>query len=100
MVATKDISDTTLQEKKHLWYSGIKIIIIFQKYTVMANISICDFEFQCAGYGHYKVTYTSPKTNKSWSKTIDDMTLIDSTKNTDEPLVKNLNALKRKVKSI
>ena len=66
----------------------------------MANISICDFEFQFVGYGHYKVTYTSPKTNKSWSKTIDDMTLIDSTKNADEPLVKNLNALKRKVKSI
>lgn len=66
----------------------------------MANISISDFDFKCVGYGHYKVTYTSPKTNKSWSRTINDMTLIDSTKNADEPLVKDLNILKRTVKSI
>ena len=66
----------------------------------MAGISKSDFEFHFVGYGHYKVTYTSPKTNKSWSKTINDMMLIDSTKNTDEPLVKDLNILKRKVKSL
>lgn len=44
-------------------------------------ISINDFEFEFAGYGHYKVTYTSPKTYKQWSRVINDMRLIDRTKN-------------------
>ncbi len=64
----------------------------------MSNISIRDFRFEFCGYGHYKVTYTSPKTNKSWTKTINDMTLIDRTKNCEEPLVKDLDWLKKKVK--
>ena len=60
--------------------------------------TIGDFTFRTSGYGHYKVTYSSPTTGKSWSRTIDDMPLIDATKNADEPKRKDLNILKRKCK--
>jgi hypothetical protein len=53
-------------------------------------ISISDFQFSPAGYGHYKVTYTSPVTGKSWKRMTSDMSLIDATKNADEPLKKDL----------
>lgn len=62
--------------------------------------AIEDFTFRTAGYGHYKVTYTSPTTGKSWSRTIDDMPLIDATKNAVEPKRKDLNILKRKCKGV
>lgn len=62
--------------------------------------AIEDFTFRTAGHGHYKVTYTSPTTGKSWSRTIDDMSLIDATKNAVEPKRKDLNILKRKCKGI
>ena len=64
------------------------------------KISKYDFTFEFAGYGHYKVTYTSPVTGKQWSKTINDMTIIDDTKNADEPKRKDLEELKRKVKDL
>ena len=64
----------------------------------MATISISDFKFIFCGYGHYKVSYTSPKTKKTWTKTINDMTLIDNTKNCEEPLIRDLEYLKKKVK--
>lgn len=54
-----------------------------------------DFDFTFAGYGHYKVTYTSPKTGKQWSRTTTDMELVDNTKNSDEPKRKDLEMLKR-----
>ena len=54
-----------------------------------------DFDFTFAGYGHYKVTYTSPKTGKQWSRTTTDMELVDNTKNSDEPKRKDLELLKR-----
>ncbi len=57
-----------------------------------------DFRFEFAGYGHYKVTYTSPATSRQWIKTINDMTIIDATKNADEPKRKDLNYLKWLVK--
>ena len=57
-----------------------------------------DFSFKFAGYGHYKVTYTSPKTGKQWSKLITDMEIIDATKNTEYPKRKDLDLLKRMVK--
>jgi len=63
------------------------------------QISISDFSFQFSGYGHYKVTYQSPTTGKKWTKTTDNMPLIDCTKNADEPLIKDLNILKRMCKS-
>jgi hypothetical protein len=58
------------------------------------KISIYHFDFNFAGHGHYKVTYTSPKTGKQWTKTTDNMQLIDDTKNSDSPKIKDLNRLK------
>ena len=62
------------------------------------KILLCDFGFRFVGSGHYHVTYYSPKTNKSWTALITDMTLIDVTKNADEPKKKDLELLKRVVK--
>lgn len=53
-----------------------------------------DFDFTFAGYGHYKVTYTSPATGKQWSITTTDMELVDATKNSDNPKRKDLEMLK------
>lgn len=36
-----------------------------------------------SGYGHYKVTYTSPITGKQYERIVSDMTLIDRIKNAD-----------------
>ena len=63
------------------------------------NISLSDFTFRFSGYGHYKVTYTSPITTKSWTKTTDNMPLIDETKNADNPTKVALNQLKAICKS-
>jgi len=57
-----------------------------------------NFNFKKIGYGHYQVTYTSPKTNKQYIGTIDNMNLIDSVINTDNPTQKNLNLLKKYIK--
>lgn len=60
------------------------------------SISISDFTFRPAGYGHYKVTYTSPVTGKSWTTVTHDMPLVDATKNADDkPLKKDLEELRR-----
>jgi hypothetical protein len=61
--------------------------------------SINNFSFQIIGYGHYAVTYTSPKTGKSWKKTTSNMPLIDDTKNSDNPTQRSLNELKSLVKN-
>lgn len=63
------------------------------------TISISDFSFSLSGYGHYKVTYTSPVTGKTWSKITSNMPLIDATKNADDPKRKDLEALKFLVKN-
>jgi hypothetical protein len=63
------------------------------------QITITDFNFEFTGYGHYKVTYTSPVTGKQWKTTTTDMQLIDDTKNSDMPKVKDLNQLKSICKS-
>jgi hypothetical protein len=63
------------------------------------KISISDFDFTFSGYGHYRVTYTSPVTGKSWTTVTNDMPLIDSTKNSDEPKKNDLETLKRIAKS-
>lgn len=52
-----------------------------------------------SGYGHYKVTYTSPATFKKWTATTSYMHLIDDTKGADEPKRKDLDALKRLCKN-
>lgn len=58
--------------------------------------SICkyDFTFKFAGFGHYEVTYTSPLTGKKWKKTVNDLELICSIKNNDEPKKVDLIRLK------
>lgn len=56
---------------------------------------LSDFNFIQSGYGHYKVTYTSPVTRKQWSTTVSDMTIIDATKNANEPKQKDLEVLKQ-----
>lgn len=72
-----------------------KDILIFSPYNKfkMNNLIRC-FDFQFSGYGHYKVTYTSPVTGKKWSTVMNNMPLIDATKNCDSPLKKDLNTLK------
>ena len=62
----------------------------------MANkINISDFIFQFQGRGAYKVTYVSPVTRRKWTYRTTDMPLIDRTKNSYEPLIKDLEMLKR-----
>ena len=63
------------------------------------KISISDFSFSPSGFGHYKVTYTSPITGKQWVKTTNNMPLIDATKNADNPKRKDLEAIKFLVKN-
>lgn len=63
------------------------------------KISITDFSFMPSGYGHYKVTYTSPNTFLTWTTVTNDMPLIDATKNAEEPKIKDLERLKRVCKN-
>ena len=65
----------------------------------ITKISISDFSFSFAGYGHYRVTYTSPITGKSWSTLTNNMPLIDATKNADEAKRCDLELLKYLVKN-
>lgn len=58
------------------------------------TIQLSDFRFQFSGYGHYKVTYTSPITGKQWTTTTNNMPLIDETKNAEQPKIKDLIRLK------
>ena len=62
------------------------------------QISISDFSFSLSGYGHYKVTYTSPVTFKKWSIITNNMPLIDATKNSDSPKKVDLIRLKNACK--
>lgn len=64
----------------------------------MRKTTINDFRFEMAGYGHYKVIYTSPTTGKRWYTITSDMQLIDDTKNEEEPKRKDLERLKRMCK--
>lgn len=67
--------------------------------VMRAKTTISDFRFEFAGYGHYKVTYTSPATGKSWTAKTNDMPLIDATKNADDPKRCDLETLKRVCKN-
>ena len=62
------------------------------------SIKLSDFYFNFKGHGHYKVTYKSPITNKCWTSTTSDMQLIDATRNSDSPKIKDLNELKKMCK--
>ena len=59
------------------------------------SIKLSDFDFQFSGHGHYKVSYQSQVTGKKWTRTTNDMPLIDDTKNADDPKKTDLNKLKR-----
>ena len=63
------------------------------------KISISDFFFFFSGHGHYRVTYTSPITGKSWQTVTSNMPLIDATKNAAEPKRCDLESLKYLVKN-
>ena len=65
----------------------------------MTNNPLSKFTFNFVGHGHYKVTYTTER-GDYWKATINDMTLIDDTKNSEEPKKKNINALRDRVKSV
>lgn len=56
---------------------------------------LSNFTFKPSGYGYYEVTYTSSITGKKWVVKTSNMPLIDDTKNSDSPKLKNLNELKR-----
>lgn len=58
------------------------------------KVSIWDFRFEFAGYGHYRVTYTSPTTYKQWTALVNEMSLIDATRNAESPKRKDLEKLK------
>ena len=58
------------------------------------KISIRDFVFVCQSYGLYLVTYTSPVTGHVWKTITNNMPLIDATKNSEDPKIKDLNTLK------
>ena len=59
------------------------------------KLSISDFSFAFSGYGRYQVTYTSPITGKQYTTVTNNMPLIDETKNSEQPKIKDLNELKR-----
>lgn len=63
------------------------------------KISILDFSFQFAGYGHYDVYYISPSTGKVWKTRTSNMPLIDATRNADKPKRKDLIQLKKLCKN-
>lgn len=63
------------------------------------SIKLSDFSFKLVGYGHYKVTYTSPTTGKNWTATTNNMPLIDATKNSDNPKKSDLQKLQRLCKN-
>jgi hypothetical protein len=62
-------------------------------------IKLSDFSFKFTGHGHYRVTYFSPNTTMTWTRTTTDMQLIDNTKNCDYPKQKDLKFLKKLTKS-
>lgn len=72
-------------------------VLGINKNIMATKTTIYDFDFEFAG--HYKVTYTSPVTGKSWTAKTNDMPLIDATKNADEPKRCDLETLKRVCKN-
>ena len=62
------------------------------------TMDLTGFQFSFQSSGHYMVYYTSPVTGKMWRRLVTDMTMIDSTKNTEYPKRKDIEHLKRYVK--
>jgi len=61
---------------------------------IMRHIQLPEFTFVFAGHGLYKVLYTDPR-GTVWIAYVNDMTIIDATKNADEPKQKDLHQLLR-----
>lgn len=59
-----------------------------------SRVLLSDFRFEPSGHGHYKVTYTSRISGRSWSAVTNNMPLIDATKNADSPRIADLEALR------
>lgn len=55
------------------------------------------FDFKLAGYGHYKVTYRTPKRGDYYVAVISDMALTDATYRADWAKKKDIELLRRKV---
>lgn len=45
------------------------------------KLRLGNFTFNFAGHGHYKVTFQSSVTKKTWTITTNNMPLIDATRN-------------------
>ncbi len=56
------------------------------------------FDFKFVGYGHYRVRYTTPTRGDYWIAIIDNMELIDNTKNAEDVKAKDLDRLRDVVK--
>ena len=56
---------------------------------------LTNFKKSLQSYGYFNVTYTSPKTGKSWATLTTDTKLIDNTFNSDNPKQTDLNRLKK-----
>lgn len=63
----------------------------------MKALYIC-FSFRFAGFGQYVVTYTTPTRGDYWRACVTDMSLIDDTKNAEEPTGAALRRLRDAVK--
>lgn len=61
---------------------------------------LSDFSFYFVSWGLYRVIYTSPVTGYVWKALINDMELIDNTKNEECPKRKDLDLLKYYVKRL
>lgn len=81
---------------------NVCIFVVSKTTTTMKkdSIKLSDFRFIPSGRGYYKVTYTSPVTGKLWMAITSDMSLIDATKNEDDPKKVDLNHLKRVCKGL
>ena len=73
----------------------------FQNFKFMSKIKSGDlsmFSFYRMGYGCYHVIYTTPLRGDYFSSFIQDMTLIDSTLNSDVAKIKDIKNLIRAIK--
>lgn len=61
-------------------------------------ISLTDFSFVKDSCGHFFVRFTSRNTRKSWVALVTDMTMIDSTRNSEDPRRADLVRLRRHCK--
>lgn len=58
-----------------------------------------DFTFRFVDHETYEVTYFSPVSCKEWTALLPNMPLISAVKYEDKPLRKNMEALRRMVKT-